>query len=134
MRPLFSATSTRPSGRKRSVEGWSSPSNTTASEKPGCLKVVAAKAGAAAGVDTAVARATAARRTLAEYMRGSVAGWVLDLAALAEKGDHVAVGRPVRAGLRKMKRPVQEHRHLATRVRVGRAEVSAAAPARDSLV
>ncbi len=40
-RPLFSATSTRPSGRKRTTAGFVSPLKTTASEKPGCLKVVA---------------------------------------------------------------------------------------------
>ena len=37
MSPLFSATITRPSGRKRTVVGLVSPLKTTVSEKPGCL-------------------------------------------------------------------------------------------------
>ncbi len=40
-RPLFSATRTRPSGRKRTTAGLVSPEKTTDSEKPACLKVVA---------------------------------------------------------------------------------------------
>src|SRR5262245_29410364 len=60
--PLFSATSTRPSGRKRSVVGWSSPPKTTASEKPGCLKLVAARAGKARSAVTRSNAVGAARR------------------------------------------------------------------------
>src|SRR4051794_4929423 len=46
MRPLFSATNTRPSGAKRTAVGWLSPLNTVVSAKPEGSVTAAAPAGA----------------------------------------------------------------------------------------